>query len=100
MKYNVVATTSIIFNVKGENKRQIRYKSTFQHGSCGHNLGVDRVHSTWPELSLMIKCISLPCLSSIHCLSSRSGLGAHQHAIKGSAWPECFELHCDSKAVT
>ena len=31
--------------------------------SCGHNLGVDRVHNTWPKLSLIIKCISLPCLS-------------------------------------
>ena len=26
----------------------------------------------------MNKCISLPCSSSIHCLSSRSYLGAHQ----------------------
>ena len=41
------------------------------HGKCGHNLGVDRVHNTWPKLCLMIKCISLPCLSSIHCFSSR-----------------------------
>ena len=72
----------------------------FFHWSCGHNLGVDRVHNTWPRLSLMIKCISLPCLSSIHCLSSRSCLGAHQHAMNGSAWPKCFELRRDSKAVT
>ena len=69
------------------------------HGKCGHNLGVDRVHNTWPKLSL-IKFISLPCLSSIHSLSSRSCLVAHQPAINGSAWPKCFELHCDSKAVT
>ena len=71
-----------------------------KHGSCGQNLVVNRVHNTWPKLSLMIKCISLPYLSSIQCLSSRSCLGAHQHAINGSAWPKCFELHCDSKAVT
>ena len=38
----------------------------------------------------MIKCISLPCLPSIHCSSSRSCLGAHQHAINGSAWPKRF----------
>ena len=56
------------------------------HGKCGHNMGVDRVHNTWPKLCLMIKCISLPCLSSIHCLSSRSCLGAQQAAINGSAW--------------
>ena len=63
-------------------------------------LSVDRVHNTWSKLSSMIKCIALPCLSSIHCLSSRSGLGAHLHAISGSAWPEFFELHVDLKAVT
>ena len=34
------------------------------------------------------------------CLSSRSCLGAHQHAINGSAWPKSLELRCDSKAVT
>ena len=34
------------------------------------------------------KCISFPCLFSIHCLSSRSCLGAHQPAVKGSAWPK------------
>ena len=65
----------------------------YYHGQCGHDLGVDRVHK-------MIRCISLPCLSSIRCLSSRSCLGAHQPAVNGSAWPKCFELHCDSKAVT
>ena len=54
----------------------------------------------WPKLSLMIKCLSLPCLSSIHRLSSRSCLGAHQHAINGSAWPKIFEVRCDLKAVT
>ena len=69
------------------------------HGKCGHNLGVDRVHNTWPKLSLMIKCISLPCLSSIYCLSSRSCLGAHQPVINGSAWPKYFQLRCLSKAV-
>ena len=56
-----------------------------KHGKCGHNLGVDPVHNTGPKSSLMIKCISLPCLSRIHCLSSRSCLGAHQPAINGSA---------------
>ena len=52
---------------------------------CEHNLCFDRVHNTWPKLSLVIKCISLPFLSSIHFLSSRSCLGAHQHAINGPA---------------
>ena len=70
------------------------------HGKCGHNSDVDRVHNTWPKLSLMIKCILLPCLSSIHCLSSRSCLGAHQPAINSSVGPKCFELHCISKAMT
>ena len=72
----------------------------YHHESCEHNLGVDRVHNIWPKLSLMITCTSLPCLSSVHCLSSRSCLGAHQHAINGSAWPKCFELYCNSRAVT
>ena len=66
----------------------------FNNGKCGHNLGVDRVHNTWPKLCLMIKCISLPCLFLIHCLFSRSCLGAHQPAINGSAWPKSFELNC------
>ena len=44
-------------------------------------MGVDCVHNTWPKSCLMIKCISLPCLSSVHCLSSRSCLGANQQAI-------------------
>ena len=67
------------------------------HGSCGHNLGVDQVHNTWLRWYLINKCISLHCLSSCHYLSSRSCLGAHQHAINGSAWPKFFELHCDLK---
>ena len=71
----------------------------FIHGKCGQNLGVDRVHNTWSKLFLMIKCISLPCLSSIHFLSSHSCLGAHQPALLPTVLHGLNVWHCDSKAV-
>ena len=90
MKGNVNCTYTF---VAGRATSKLYCKSS--HGRCGNNLVIDRVLNTWPQLSLMIKFLSLLCLYSIHCLFSRSRLGAHQHAISGSLWPKLFELHCD-----